>query len=61
MIEVAYEGSCDKCKTMICPFYGTCVDNGGLDAKCVCQETCSDDVMPFSNQYRARILLYSFL
>ncbi len=39
IIDVAYEGVCDRCKLMSCPNYGTCVDDGTL-AKCVCQDTC---------------------
>ena len=42
LIELAYEGMCDKCKSMVCPFYATCVDDGGVEPKCICQGSCTD-------------------
>jgi hypothetical protein len=41
LIEIAYEGACDRCKTVNCQFYGTCIDDG-IETKCVCQEKCAD-------------------
>ena len=44
LIEPGYEGVCDKCKTMFCPNYGYCVDDGGK-AKCVCPDKCENVMM----------------
>ncbi|CAF0717274.1 unnamed protein product [Brachionus calyciflorus] len=44
-IELAYEGVCDRCKLVSCPFYGTCVDDG-FGTNCVCQDICADINMP---------------
>ena len=41
LIEVAYEGVCDKCKAVFCPFYGFCADDGHA-AKCICPASCAD-------------------
>ena len=27
-IDMAYEGQCDKCKSVTCPNYGICIDDG---------------------------------
>lgn len=40
-IEMMYDGVCDKCKSVSCPNYGTCIDDG-KDTKCVCQDSCAD-------------------
>ena len=41
MIDLAYDGVCDKCKLITCPFYGTCLDDGS-STKCLCQDICTD-------------------
>ena len=40
-IEIAYEGVCDKCKSMNCQFYSNCV-NDGTGARCVCPDSCAN-------------------
>ena len=41
LIELSYEGVCDRCKSVNCPYYGTCIDDG-LSTSCVCQDICAD-------------------
>ena len=40
-MEMAYEGLCDRCKIISCPFYGSCLDDG-FDIKCTCEHICAD-------------------
>ncbi len=44
---MAYEGQCDKCKSVTCPNYGICIDDG-YTYKCTCPETCTEVI---SNSY----------
>jgi agrin len=52
LIEIAYEGECDRCRLVNCPFHGTCIDNINLSShsdnyskpQCVCPpESACDD------------------
>jgi len=41
LIELAYEGTCDRCKSVSCPYYGTCNDDG-FRINCECDDLCTD-------------------
>ena len=45
LIEFAYDGVCDKCKTKFCDFYGHCIDDG-IEEKCICPDECADVYIP---------------
>lgn len=45
LIEPLYFGTCDRCKSLQCDFYGSCIDDGQI-AKCICQDSCADIYMP---------------
>ena len=47
LVEIAYEGVCDRCKTKTCPYYGTCIDDG-IDTSCVCQDQCAEVTFTFN-------------
>jgi hypothetical protein len=46
LVEMAYEGICDRCKAKACPHYGTCIDDG-IDTSCVCQDSCAEVEIKF--------------
>ncbi len=46
LIELAYEGPCDRCKAISCLFYANCVDDG-VNARCECLKSCSDVMTDF--------------
>ena len=57
LIELGYEGVCDKCKTKFCPFYSYCIDDG-REAKCVCPTSCKDvscTIFLYTNIYRSGV------
>jgi hypothetical protein len=41
LIELEYEGPCDRCKSVSCPYYGTCTDDG-FKVNCGCDDSCTD-------------------